>query len=377
MGNDCLRALRHALLATITLLATGLASAETASPVDRIPITTARAVVQRAIELVETQALYPRSQKDYAAAKARLLMALDGAGDEVERQQVLAPITALLNTLDADGHAFIMAPRWQRHHQQTLSTARAQPQASSFALVPTAHGPVLHWTPPQSLGELKTEAPRFLARFNDDYAATSGADKACALVIDLSAQVGGNAWPPLFAMHPLFTDGNLARWVDRDGARTALVQRPGLRETYAFHGGASPNPLGRFDGTPFAVVSGKTTSSAGEMLLVALMGEGARVRTFGHTTHGLSNANASHTLADGSLLGLTTKRYAIGDGAPIRGGIAPQVSAESSATIDDAVMQAAEWAAQASPLCGSIAPTPVNAAAHPRHNRAPSGASSP
>jgi hypothetical protein len=348
------RALRRTLLMTITLPAMGAALAAAPAPIDTIPTATARAVVARTLELVETQALYPRDRTEYAAAKAHLTKALDGAGDEVDRDVVIAPIAALLKTLDADHHAFIMAPRWQQYNQQALTTARAQPeaQASSFALMPSARGQVLRWTPPQSLGDIRTEAPLFLARFLNDHAATPGADKACALVVDLRAQIGGNAWPPLFAMHPLFSQSNRAWTVNRDGVRTGLVDPQLLRLAQTQYGGGSVNPLQRFAGTSVAVVVDSKTASAGEMLLVALMGEGARVRTFGQTSHGATTANVTHILADGSLLALTTARYAVGDGAPIRGGIPAQVPARTGATVDEAARDAAEWASQASPSCG-------------------------
>lgn len=48
----------------------------------------------------------------------------------------------------------------------------------------------------------------------------------------------------------------------------------------------------------------------------------------------------------------TTARYAVSDGAPIRGGIPAQVPARTGATIDEAARDAAEWASQASPSCG-------------------------
>lgn len=347
------RALRRTWLMSITLLATSAALAVAPASVDRIPTATARAVVERTIELVETQALYPRDQQEYAAAKAQLTRALDGAGDEVDRQAVIVPIATLLNTLDTDHHAFIMVPRWQQYNQQTLSTARAQPQAqaSSFALASTARGQVLRWTPPQSMGDIRTEAPLFLARFLKDHAATPGADKACALVVDLSAQVGGNAWPPLIAMHPLFSQSNRAWTVNRDGVRKGIVDPQQLRLAQTQYGGGHVNPLQRFVGMPIAVVVDHKTASAGEMLLVALMGEGARVRTFGHTSHGATTANVTHILADGSLLALTTARYAVGDAAPIRGGIPAQVPTRTGATIDEAAREAAEWASQASPSC--------------------------
>ncbi|MDY0973767.1 S41 family peptidase [Massilia sp. CFBP9012] len=318
---------------------------------DPIPAQTARAVVQRTIELVEAEGLYPRNQDEYASAKARLLAALDGAGAEVDRQPLFQHVNAMLGTLDADGHSSIRPPSTGRRVQQGLASARAQGTASSFALVLTAHGVVLHWTPPQSMGDLQTEAPPFLQRFHADYATTPGADKACALVVDLSAQVGGNAWPPFIAMHPLFGQANPAAWVGRDGTRRAFVNPPQLRQMEARHGGRASNPLQRFAGRPLAVVVDQRTSSAGEMLLVALMGEGSRTRTFGQTSSGATTANVAHRMADGSMLALTTSRYAIGDAPVIRGGIAPEVPTKPGESARDTLLHAATWAAQSSPLC--------------------------
>ena len=67
-----------------------------------------------------------------------------------------------------------------------------------------------------------------LIRFHDEAETTSDITDTCALVIDLSEQTGGNAWPHLVVMHPLFSDANNAKWVDRDGKRTTLVNPAGL-----------------------------------------------------------------------------------------------------------------------------------------------------
>lgn len=335
--------------ATILLLPNALAQAPAMT--DPIPAQTARAVVQRTIELVEAEGLYPRNQDEYASAKAQLLAALDGAGAQVDRRSLFQHVNAMLGTLDADGHSSIRPPSTGRRVQQGLASARAQGTASSFALVRTAHGVVLHWTPPQSMGDLQTEAPLFLQRFHADYATTPGADKACALVVDLSAQVGGNAWPPFIAMHPLFGQANPAAWVGRDGKRTAYVNPPQLRQMEAQLGGRADNPLQRFASAPLAVFIDQRTSSAGEMLLIALMGEGSRTRTFGQTSYGATTANVAHRMADGSMLALTTSRYAIGDAPVIRGGIAPEVPTLPGESARETLLHAATWAAQSSPLC--------------------------
>jgi len=338
-------------MAFVALLLGTQVLAQASGMTDPIPAATARAVVQKTIELVENDGLYPRSQEEYAAAKTRLLAALDGAGDQVDRPALFRHVTTMLETLDTDGHTMIFPPVVERQFRRDLSVARTAARMSSFALVPTAHGQVLHWTPPQSYGDLKTEGPLFVQRFAADHAALPDAARSCALVVDLGGQYGGNAWPILMTMHPLLTQANRAVLVKRDGARMRLFEPRELPGMQAFFGGDARNPFVRFSGQPLAVVVDGKTSSAGEMLLVALLGEGERVRTFGHTSQGSTTANRSHTLPDGSVLLLTTSRYALGDAAPIRGGIPAQVPAATGATHADTVHQAAEWAAQTSPLC--------------------------
>lgn len=319
--------------------------------VDPIPAATARAVVQKTIELVEADGLYPRSQDEYAAAKARLLRTLDSMGEHVDRPALFRHVTAMLQTLDADGHTMIFPPVVERRFRQDYSAARTAAHTPSFALVPTAYGLVLHWTPPQSYGELKTEGPLFVQRFARDYAAVPGAARSCALVVDLSGQHGGNAWPVLMTMHPLLSHANQAVFIKRDGARERLFHLQQLPGMQAHFGGDARNPLVRFSDQPLAVIVDGKTSSAGEMLLMALLGEGERVRTFGHPSQGSTTANNSHVLPDGSMLLLTTSRYALGDAAPIRGSIAPQVPASENESAAGTVRRAAEWAAQSSPMC--------------------------
>jgi hypothetical protein len=333
------------------LLLAAPARAQALGMTDPIPAATARAVVQKTIALVETDGLYPRSQDEYAAAKARLLSALDGAGEQIDRPALFRHVTAMLQTLDADGHTMIFPPVAERQLRQDFSVARTAERMSSFALVQTAHGQVLHWTPPQSYGDLKTEGPLFVQRFAADYAALPDAARSCALVVDLGVQYGGNAWPILMTMHPLLSQANRAIFVKRDGERVRLFEPQQLAGMQAYFGGDARNPLVRFSGQPLAVVVDGKTSSAGEMLLVAMLGEGERVRTFGHTSQGSTAANRSHALPDGSMLLLTTSRYALGDAAPIRGGIPAQVPATTGATHADTVRQAADWAARAATLC--------------------------
>jgi C-terminal processing protease CtpA/Prc len=222
----------------------------------------------------------------------------------------------------------------------------------TFRLVTTSDGTVLRWTPPAIVnGSMSAVAP-YLKRFYDEAAARPDIAETCALVVDLSEQTGGNAWPPFVAMYPLFGAANNAKWVDRDGQRTSVTVPATLQKMNQTFAEGRANPFVRFGSGPLAVVVGKRTASAGEMLLVALLGE-QRVQTFGSTSYGLSTANATYPMADGSTLVLTQSRYALGDGPVIQGGIAPMHPGAQNEPVADSVRTAAEWAAANSPQCSA------------------------
>lgn len=319
-------------------------------PDDTVPPALAREVVNKTIELVESKGVYPRQQSEYAQARSELLALLDAQGG-IDRRDLYARISKLLRTLDADGHSIII-PAGKQLHVWRSPQAGALPPA--FSLVATSHGKVLRWTPPPIIGSAALFAG-YLARFYDDAAAHPELAQACALVVDLSEQTGGNAWPPLMAMYPLIGDVNAARWVDRDGKRGAVVERVGLEQMNQRYAPGRVNPLAPYASGPLAVLVGERTSSAGEMLLVALMGED-RVQTFGRMSQGLSTSNGTFELADGSTLVLTTARYALGDGPVYHGGIAPMHPAAAGEPLDASLGTAAEWVAANSPQCKASQP---------------------
>jgi hypothetical protein len=331
-----------------------------APPVATMPRALARQVVDRTVELVESKGVYPRRQTEYAQARTELLALLEehnGQNGDVDREALYARVRKLLSTLDADGHSMLIPP------SRPLQAWRA-PEAGAppplFTLVETGHGKVLRWTPPAIVGD-NARFAGYLNTFYDDAEAHPELAQACALVVDLSEQTGGNAWPPMIAMAPLFSDANTARWVDRMGKRSAFVSPAGLATMNRQYGGAGrANPLAPFASGPLAVVVGDHTSSAGEMLLVGLMGED-RVQTFGRRSQGLSTANATYKLADGSLLVLTESRYALGDGPVYRGGIAPMHPAAAGEAMEASVRTAAEWAAAGSPRCKAGQPAVARA----------------
>jgi hypothetical protein len=354
MFRNVLAATGGAVLLTLTLSSIA-ADQATAHLVEDIPMPLARAVVYTTIELVEGGGVYPRQQAEYDQAKVALLETVADRTGQADRKQVHALIGKLLATLDADGHSLLFAPV-QQQQMQTANTANNAKLPSAFRLVGTSRGMVLRWTPPPNISGPDGINVN-VKRFYDEADAHPEIKSACALVVDLSEQTGGNAWPPLVAMYPLFSAANTAKLVDRDGKRTPVVNLPQLEGMSRQGAAGRVNPLAPYAGGPLAVVIGKRTASAGEMLLVALLGE-SRVQTFGQTSYGLSTANATYPLADGSQLVLTEMRYAQGNEPVYRGGIPAMHPSEKGAPVDSAVKAAAEWAAANSPACAAAPAKP-------------------
>lgn len=328
-------------------------------PPDSLPPALAREVVNKTVELVESRGVYPRQQAEYLQAKAELLAALDNQDGDVKRQDLYARIRKLLATLDADGHSFVIpAGRQLQAQHPPMSLDDLHPP--TLKLVTTTRGTVLRWVPPAIVGTGEQGFADYVKRYYDEAAAHPELADACALVVDLSEQTGGNAWPPFVIMRPLFGQGNQGRWVDRDGKRRPFVDLAQLDTMGRHYADGRANPLAAYAGTPLAVLVGDKTASAGEMLLVALMGE-ERVQTFGRTSYGMSTANMSYRLADGSTLVLTVSRYALGDGPVYHGGIAPMHPASAGEALDASLRTAAEWAAANSPRCKAAQPAVATA----------------
>lgn len=340
-------------MAVLLLVAGGVAAAGELPP-DPIARDKAREVALRVVALAESEGLPPRSQEEFAQAKSAVLALVDGADGTVDRNALYARINTMLGTLDANGHSHILTPA---RAQAVARRPMAGALTPRFAVVDTPAGKVLHWTPTQVATGGRETNRAWLKGFVDDAAGTPGLQDTCALVIDLSAQRGGSAHAPMIAMHPLYSAANAARFVERGDKRPLYPSLEYLKAQQRDAIGDTVNPLARFAGLPTGVVVSRATASAGEMLLVALLGEGPRVQSFGMPSQGSTTANRVYALPDGGSLALSVSRYAIGDAAPFQGSIPPQhalLPGESRAAL---VRRAGEWAASQSPLCKRTAPS--------------------
>ena len=339
------RALALAVALCLKLGPCGAAMPEWVPESGEIDRATARALVDTLVNDVEAQALRPRVQAEYDAAKARLVALLEAPAPTLDRHTLYGAARSMLSTLDTDGHTML----WSKQQTSTWTSFTSPKSAGQAAVAHTMPAPdgsaVLVLRPPQTTFMDTPSTRLYVEALTAQVNRTLETSPApCALVVDLSDQAGGNAWPALAALASLLTPANTAELVDRDGQRRPLVSR-GSPE-YFFGGALPPSDLARFAGRPFAVILTGQTVSAGEMLAIALRGEPA-VRTFGRPTGGATTGNVPTALPDGATVLLTTSRYAWGNGRPLRGPLLPDVQADTNATPAATLAQAAEWAAGA------------------------------
>lgn len=349
---------RRRCLLIFALLLRCLPVAAQALPEPPLVRDSGRAMARQAIDLVEQQGLPPRSQAEYQVFKANLQQLLDEPGDTIDRQQLYLRLQLMLNTLDSDNHTFLTrSVPAARGAQSTSSVAGASaaivaPDAARstalLKLIATPHGNVLHLTPPQITMSDGQRANEYLVRGLAQIRTSTLPHEACAIVIDLSEQKGGNAWPPLGLLRPLFSAANSARFVERNNRRIPVLPP-------AYFEDVTVTPLSRFAGAPLAFVMNGETSSAGEMIAVALLGEGERVRSFGWPSDGKTTANRTFPLSDNALLILSGARYALAGEPVIRGKIVPQAATAAGSSMEDVLLAAATWAADRSRLCNGSA----------------------
>lgn len=127
-----------------------------------------------------------------------------------------------------------------------------------------------------------------------------------AWVVDLRNNQGGNMWPMIAGLGPLFDNSLLGYFADADENFTPWGYESGqsildgnpIVTVNSHYTLMNPSPK-------IAVLSSQRVASSGEATLIAFKKQ-YNVRFFGTDTCGLSTANSSFKLSDGSELFLTT-----------------------------------------------------------------------
>jgi carboxyl-terminal processing protease len=170
----------------------------------------------------------------------------------------------------------------------------------------------------------------------------------CGIIVDLSANTGGNMYPMFVALMPLLGIGTLMQHVDRHGkafkfswalddepSKTWLGDGATLLKERAEKASAWNEAAKR----PIAVIQSRLTGSSGEATLIAMRGR-SHVKTFGSPSAGYATSNKVIPLADGSALALTVARMADRNGRVYDAQVSPDVDlSASNVSANQAAMQ--------------------------------------
>lgn len=162
----------------------------------------------------------------------------------------------------------------------------------------------------------------------------------CGVILDFSANSGGNMWPMSAGLAPLFTEGVLGYFRDREGKDVQiersgdsllLAGKPTIRLTTEL-----PGPVPNIRNV--AILIGPKSMSSGEIVPIMFMSQ-KNVRVFGSKTGGVNSANSTFILPNRGMLALTTSITLDRNGSPVTGPIEPDVET------DNPRKAAADWIA--------------------------------
>jgi C-terminal processing protease CtpA/Prc len=153
-------------------------------------------------------------------------------------------------------------------------------------------------------------------------------------------------WPMLAGIGPLLGEGQVGAFVHPDGQQQLWYYVNGqarLDEKLMFAASAESSHQLVQAMPPVAVLTGHSTASSGEAVVVAFR-ERPRTRSFGEETAGRSTSNQGFELSDGAIIALTVAVFADRAGQTYGSKIAPDQIIEQGPQSDDYAIKAAiEW----------------------------------
>lgn len=294
------------------------------------PSSTADPVVAQAIALARDNAL-KADTVDWATVEREAHAFASAEPGEAGRT---AAIRSVLKAL-GDGHSSYRPPQALLSADPPKPTPEKarRPIAESATGARFGHLIVNAWTGPSEAVPAATGAVR-------DALVRSLAVDRCGLIVDVSSNQGGNMWPMMGGIAPLYDEGTLETFENRAGMRQRVNVRGGV-----LHMNESAFPrvenLASLPHKPayVAILLGHRTASSGEILALGFKGQ-PNVRFFGRPTAGATTANTSHRLENGGLLALTTSRILDRGDRAHHGPVLPDQET------DDAVAAAEAWLAE-------------------------------
>lgn len=158
-------------------------------------------------------------------------------------------------------------------------------------------------------------------------------------IVDLRNNTGGNMWPMIAGLGPLFNQTLLGYFVDPDNNSKSWGYQYGASILDSNTVTTVDNPYLIINPSPkIAVLSSKRVGSSGEAVLVAFKKQ-ENVRFFGTDSCGLSTANTPFELSDNNILLLTTSIMADREHEKYGG----KVLVDQAVSPSNAIAEAVNW----------------------------------
>jgi hypothetical protein len=258
------------------------------SPASRVPARRLRRYLADALKEIRRDAVFS-GEVDWKAVDQEAERVLTGA----EIYSDLHPFLADVLGRAGGRHSHLVTP-------QILRAAQARITGRASAGFPTAE--LVDAAAVVTLPHVLAGRP-YLRRYATIGAAaveSVAARRPAGWIIDLRGNRGGDMWSMLAVLAGLLDRGDLGYFSQAGKMRpwrlgrwyVWLGRRPMVR-----HRGRPLRPAG----VPLAILISKRTASSAEAVLIALRGQSPS-RTFGAPTSGLTTANRTHVLRDGTRL---------------------------------------------------------------------------
>ncbi|MEZ4862016.1 MAG: S41 family peptidase [Caldilineaceae bacterium] len=282
--------------------------------------TNASAYLQEALTILRENSFY-RATIDWPTLEAQTWQQAEGAQ---QPEDVYPAIEFAIQQLN-DGHSFFWPPAKVRAIQTGAEDSRNRQPTGCLIASDIAY---LHV--PDFMGS--AAATPVYARTLQQIIAELDATGPAGWIVDLTDNTGGNLFPMIVGLGPLFDTEEIGAFIDANGTR--IVWRYSAGQFIVGEGVclAIAPPVVELQHRParVAVLIGPSTGSSGEMVAVALRGQ-KHTRSFGQPTEGLTTANAPFDLSDGAQLLLTIAISADRTGQSYRTALLPDETIEGSA----------------------------------------------
>jgi len=290
----------------------------------------AREYLTKALDTIQANALNS-GLVDWATVRAR---AFNDASRAQSAAETYDAIRAALSAL-GDRHSSFMTPEFLATIDQRAAAESSPPSGS------VVDGRLAHVVVPKFLNSDRAVIAAYASRLQD-IVRTLDSPTTCGWIVDLRQNGGGNMWPMLAGLGPLFSGGSLGSFIAKGGESASWSYENGgarLGRTEVTRVSDVPYQL-RKATPPIAVLISVATSSSGEAIAIAFRGN-PNTRSFGQRTRGLATGNSSFALSDGATIVLTMVIDADRNGQVYEEGVPPDVVTDAAE--DGPPMAARRW----------------------------------